>query len=387
MNLVHDQKKSEKTFHLESIDFLRGYAALCVMIHHISEGLAFSSKNPAIQSINHVMSYGALGVPLFFVISGFCIHRRKAEQIFKGVDEAVSFKKYWIRRFYRLYPSYLVVCLLSAILLLIAKMAGVSSVTIDTYPGNPYLFLMLDLVTHLLMVHCFFSMFDYGLGNGPLWTLAREEQYYLIYFPLLQIRKRLTIWTCLILSLVASYVVVDMGNSIKSENLHLAKLLVSSSLAYWPQWILGMLSVEMVVGLHRFKKNVYRFKLALPVCLILTVVQTEFGATDAFFRNLILGLLAFLFITSMAKFELEGRWPQNTFTHIGRVLGRYSYSLYLVHYPIVIILSKMARHLGSSQSILIYLLALILTGILCQIPAYMLYKFVEVHGQSQKIKG
>ncbi len=61
------------------------------------------------QSVANVVSYlafgfGFLGVPLFFVISGFCIHLPLA-----GKSTPLDPRSFAIRRFFRLYPLYFIV--------------------------------------------------------------------------------------------------------------------------------------------------------------------------------------------------------------------------------------------------------------------------------------
>ena len=69
------------TSRLESINFLRGGTALAVVLHHaIRYGEAPLDSPLWFRGVYAVLDLGHLGVPLFFVLSGFCIHLRWAKQ-------------------------------------------------------------------------------------------------------------------------------------------------------------------------------------------------------------------------------------------------------------------------------------------------------------------
>ncbi|VXC68297.1 conserved membrane hypothetical protein [Pseudomonas sp. 8Z] len=90
---------------LESIQILRAIAALTVVIFHSHFAVA---SFPAEYKFNvpFIGKYGYLGVDLFFVISGFIIAHITSGKQFSLSDFAA-------RRFFRIYPIYWVFCLLS----------------------------------------------------------------------------------------------------------------------------------------------------------------------------------------------------------------------------------------------------------------------------------
>ena len=76
---------------LRGIDALRGAAALGVVLYHAVD----QSKNALPNNLFHypvrlvqvASSFGYIGVFLFFVISGFCIHLQWAKSRAAGIDE------------------------------------------------------------------------------------------------------------------------------------------------------------------------------------------------------------------------------------------------------------------------------------------------------------
>src|SRR6478672_8611870 len=87
---------------LQSIDALRGIAALGVVLYHAIEQTPNPIpgnflKWPALL-IQSVSAYGYIGVFLFFVISGFCIHLQWARTQAGGEPANVQFRAFWKRR-------------------------------------------------------------------------------------------------------------------------------------------------------------------------------------------------------------------------------------------------------------------------------------------------
>lgn len=80
------------------LDFARGIAALGVFAYHIKPMLDHSSSFLA-----KLASYGNLGVPLFFVISGYCV-TSAAKNTLRRSESPGSFLK---RRFLRIFPPIL----------------------------------------------------------------------------------------------------------------------------------------------------------------------------------------------------------------------------------------------------------------------------------------
>src|SRR5262249_42805218 len=104
--------KSANGSRLVSIDALRGAAALGVVFYHAIQQTrnaipANVLKWPALF-IQSLSSFGYIGVFLFFVISGFCIHLQWTKTQATGNNETIKFGAFWKRRIRRLYPPYLI---------------------------------------------------------------------------------------------------------------------------------------------------------------------------------------------------------------------------------------------------------------------------------------
>ena len=137
------------------LDGIRCLAILAVIWHHT----AASGPLPG-------LSRGFLGVDLFFVLSGFLITTLLLRE--RQRTGKISLKQFWIRRFLRLMPAYYGSLVLLALAYTLFK------------PGDPETQTFLSgLPIYLLYLS---NWFDPGASNlGPLWSLATEEQFYLIW--------------------------------------------------------------------------------------------------------------------------------------------------------------------------------------------------------------
>jgi peptidoglycan/LPS O-acetylase OafA/YrhL len=92
---------------LTSIDALRGIAALGVVLYHAVAQTGNAVPNNLFQYPvklgQFVSSFGYVGVFLFFVISGFCIHLQWAKARAAGQPQQIKFGEFWRRRLRRLY--------------------------------------------------------------------------------------------------------------------------------------------------------------------------------------------------------------------------------------------------------------------------------------------
>ncbi len=142
--------------YIPELDGLRGIAALAVFFHHLCfTSIQPDGWNPFVRVLFSASEYGLYGVELFFVLSGFLItslllQDRSSENFYHNF--------YW-KRALRILPLYLIS--LSAVWLLIQNSTG-------------------GVILGALFLANFASIFHVQLG-GPYWTLAIEEQFYLIW--------------------------------------------------------------------------------------------------------------------------------------------------------------------------------------------------------------
>ena len=151
-------KTKTKLPHLPELDGLRGLAALAVFFHHFFQDPRDSPLTtwpPLLKFFLYLSGYGALGVDVFFVLSGYLI----TSLLLVDRDSPSYFHNFYWKRVLRIMPVYMVHLLVAA--LFIQHATG-------------YILLSLIFVVNFAQL---FRVADIG----PAWTLSIEEQFYLIW--------------------------------------------------------------------------------------------------------------------------------------------------------------------------------------------------------------
>ena len=325
---------------LQSIDALRGIAALGVVFYHalMQTGAVVPNNflHWPVKGLQFVSSFGYIGVFLFFVISGFCIHLQWAKSQANQQPQPICFGAFWRRRIRRLYPPYLIA--FSLFMLMAALSTGIDVTHFFVY----------DVVMHVLMLHNLDPHTCYSI-NGVFWTLAIEEQLYLAYFLLLFLRKRWGWGTTLLICAAARVGWFMLGHAIWVAT-GVGIPVPESAASHWFTWALGAIAVEAAFGLVKLPKwcrNLWLGSIAIVVAsaisMSLSSIQKDTLPHDLAWM-LMHPLWGFgFFVVVNRAVQAEQAWLRSltqarVLTRIGvRVVaalafvGVFSYSLYLTH--------------------------------------------------------
>jgi peptidoglycan/LPS O-acetylase OafA/YrhL len=331
---------------LGGIELLRGIAALMVVFWHAVNRTQWSATGSAVLGgLLPILHYGILGVPLFFVISGYCIHLRWAKEKAKGLSPAISFGAFWRRRFWRLYPPYFFALLITMAIVVARWLLGRSIDFPVSYAPPVGQRLAIDLGLHLTMLHGLHPFYDWAGGNSAYWTLAREEYLYSLYFVLLALRTRfsakrivLAVFVFgLLVPAVAAPLLDSTAGADRASVLRYALNDHNSAIALWIQWVLGALAVEAHFGLASLPGWARRGWLAI-VWGLLAAAASHVGL--AVLEPALWGLTFFTVVNATAaQGEPMGSVGRVLYTRL-RAVGVFSYSLYLIHIPAIIVLQK-----------------------------------------------
>ncbi|MFB8791494.1 MAG: acyltransferase [Potamolinea sp.] len=143
-----------KNIHVKALDGWRGVACLFVFFTHSGVNL----------HVFNIPIYGAVGVHLFFVLSGYLLYK---PFIIKLLEQNTfpSFSKFYIRRFLRIYPPYLLALVFFILLRYISK----------SHPPEPF-----NIFTHLILISNYLGSKNFFSINAVFWTLTIEAQFYLL---------------------------------------------------------------------------------------------------------------------------------------------------------------------------------------------------------------
>lgn len=262
---------------------------------------------------------GYLGVDVFFVVSGFLMVK-----IFSSL-KSDDYKTFYFRRLLRLIPAYLVT----------------SVITFITFFTIVLPFERYEIAKQNFAANLFISNFYYWTENQyfsssglkpilSFWSLALEIQFYLV-FPLLY---------KLILRSKAKFLLLTFISLV--INIFLYYLSPETAFFFLPARLWEfMVGVYISFRMNDSLKITPKKPLLGGVIFILfpiLLLGSSFGFGIGFFiaqQNLFLNL-AIVFLTASAiLYGLSFNERKITFIRIYQIIGKYSYSIYLVHLPVI----------------------------------------------------
>ncbi|HZO89206.1 MAG TPA: acyltransferase [Chthonomonadaceae bacterium] len=338
--------KTEKPrLRLDYLDGLRGLAALYVVLFHAYIEINWHWDGGGLPAwalrAASWMVYGHYAVAVFIVLSGYClmlpVARSADGKLRGGVGE------YLKRRARRILPPYYAALVLS--LLLIRTVPGMNERSYSNWNWALPAFTPGVLWSHFLLVHNL-SFAWAGKINPPMWSVATEWQIYFIFPALL-----LPVWRRLgLIAAVAVGFAVGLG-------LHWL---------FWPYtieasfWYIGLFALGMagaVVGFSE-KPQVRAWRERAPWGLIAALAAAVFVAV-AIWRpewvrrqiglDMVVGTATVALIIACTRHLTER--PATPRSLILRLLGArpvvglgtFSYSLYLVHAPLLSMLNMFLK--------------------------------------------
>jgi exopolysaccharide production protein ExoZ len=279
-----------------SIQYLRGFAALSVLITHALQW-------PLAELNMALLKTGRLGVEVFFVISGFII------TIIAG-DGPFSPKTFLSRRAFRIIPTYWAATLLITCLALM--MPSQFRTTIPTIEG---------FVKSLLFIPSLEP-------KAPLlllgWTLNFEAFFYLVFASLFFLKSGMR--TVVLFGLFACLVAIGQA---LTEPTHLEAIYTSPSLI---GFIFGTALAQayrhgMIARLGKYAQYLV---VAAPFALVTAYYAIPWESAEhvVLWKHILMSLGAFSIVLLALACEAQNRMP---YVNLLKYLGDGSYSLYLFH--------------------------------------------------------
>jgi peptidoglycan/LPS O-acetylase OafA/YrhL/ribosomal protein L21E len=309
--------------YMPGLDGLRAFAVLAVVIYHLNTDWA-----PG----------GLIGVGIFFVLSGYLITDILAGQWER--NRRFDMGDFWVRRARRLLPAMFVMVSLVSLWCLIGDHSRLSALGGDI----PAALLYVSNWWFIFHKVSYFESFGPASPLGHLWSLAVEEQFYLIWPFLLLLglkflskRGQLSVWI-LCLSLISALLMAllyipgeDPSRVYYGTDTRIFALLVGSALAVvWPS---AKLKTQVSPPALTFLDTAGALSLLLLIWLVWHTNEYQ----PFLYRG---GLLIIAIITALLIAVLAH--PASRLAAIMgckplRWLGKRSYGLYLWHYPVIIL--------------------------------------------------
>jgi peptidoglycan/LPS O-acetylase OafA/YrhL len=320
--------------YLESIQAGRGIAALLVVVHHAAQKAAALS-NGTIPSFD----FGIVGVDLFFMISGFIIY-------FVTVHKPATHAEFFEKRLVRIFPLYWGLSLLALAIFLVKPGLINSNASAPT-----------DVAASFLLWP---TAAPYLVNNG--WTLTYEVLFYILWglVALPMATDRRAVVACALLLVVA---VAGPVMAVDPKVLNLSLFVefaagVLTGVAFHKRWL---------------RPNRGLSALLLLVGTVLAFVAVEGGMSNSPLRGFVLLVpvaMMFLGIVLAGPLWRSTPWMLR--------IGDSSYSLYLFH-PFILVLIPIAVRLTGLQHSAVAVLLIALAGCVAAVAfSFLLYKLVEL---------
>jgi peptidoglycan/LPS O-acetylase OafA/YrhL len=312
-----------------ALDGLRGVAILAVFFYHYARGAGTHTNSAVIKAFSTLFGFGWTGVDLFFVLSGFLI----TGILYDTLDDPGYYKKFYARRVLRIFPIYYLVVLIFLLLTPFVefhwKSAHLLFLVYLGYPAALIWPILVQTSAYLAITH--------------LWSLSLEEQFYMI-------------WPWIIAKLRSS------GNILRACFLVTGAAVLLRTLIYATGWLsqtwaytflpcradalaIGAAIGILVRGTSRGRLQVcapWVFWTAASTILTLCIVRRTVEHDDAFIATLGFSIIAIMYGALLVACLKANSWPAWLFSlSFLRMFGRYSYGLYLYHFPLTVVLGPL----------------------------------------------
>jgi peptidoglycan/LPS O-acetylase OafA/YrhL len=318
----------------QELDGLRGIAVTLVIAFHVFKRAAYFTNHPVLLFISSVTGVGWLGVDIFFVLSGYLI----TSILLHTKDHSGYFQKFYMRRALRIFPLY--ITFITVILVLMPFLNPTFTRQIPA--ALPYL---------LLYQQNWMSIFGAVHLDAYLaatWSLAIEEQFYLIWPTVVYLCSRETLTRISIGVILLSIAARILGVYFWDDPQQLAVFFYYNTFTRFEQLIFGaLLAIAFTDPLwrERLRKVSWpTFVLSLAAFVILCV--SLFPGVIPYYSNIPLTLYGYTLIAifSAALIYILVSYPPQSWIRklfrnpITAFLGKYSYAMYLLHMPVALLL-------------------------------------------------
>ena len=350
----------KKITYFYGIDFLRWFAALIIVLYHYCLHFKIEEINYN-QFLNYLVEnreFGPHFVWLFWAISGFVftniyIHRE------------VTLRKFFISRVARLYPLHFLTLIIVATLQFIS-LAWFND-TQESYSNDLYHFIL----------HLFFAS-DWGFHNDwsfntPVWSVSIEFPIYFLFFFTLIFLKKIKILYPIFMIGVFYYLFPEIVELINSDKLivfnkwqNLAFFNFTSCIFYF---FMGTFIYFCHLKLKKYTKLTLSFtSIIIIICLYL--LNTSGKDLSFIPTTVLLFFSLILFAASLDYF-----FDKNSKRVIS--LGNTSYSIYLIHFPLQLVLMLLIKKLSINIEIFQNFLIFLLFLVTLQLISLISYKYFE----------
>jgi len=337
---------SPRPTRLACIDALKAVSSQLIVLHHLAfyGPMSDAAYTLAPGVLDWLSQYARIAVQVFLVVSGFLAARSLAP------EGQLAIQQHPVAAVWRRYQK-LVMPYAAAILISIAGAAIARTwMAHDSIPAPPHL---TQFLAHLLLLH---NLLDVDALSAGVWYVAIDLQLFALLVTVLWLARA-----------------VSRGG--EHAGVPLVAVLAAASLfwfnrdAAWDAWAIYFFGAYGMGTLAYWASNPERSPLSL---VLLGVVGLAALAVDFRLRIAVALATAILLAVARRGGWLE-RWPR---THLVAYFGRISYSVFLVHFPVCLVVNALVFHLAPGRPV-INALGMLAAWVLSNVAGALFHRYVE----------
>jgi peptidoglycan/LPS O-acetylase OafA/YrhL len=327
--------------HYVPLDSVRGFAALCVVVHHFVGSETLNTILPHRAWIDVAFFHNAwLCVDLFFVLSGIVISMSYMQSEFGGFDV----REFVARRVARIYPLHLAM-LLAFLSFRLMKLGLVAIGVLHFAPPEMAVNNYFSFIVNLLLLQAS-GIIDYLSWNGPSWSISAEFYTYLVFAAVMLLaqaaRNIRMVYALSGLLVVGSLGVILFVLGMESLDFHYQFGIVRCILSFF----LGVLTIRAVAmvrpGASPLLQSTVQIGAAVTAIVIISLVG--WVPSVSFIAPVIFAVL----LGSLMVFPRRAL-PELLTAKPLVWLGKRSYSIYMVHALVLVLIEYFARGVGAAR--------------------------------------
>jgi len=326
----------------------------------------------AIKRLYLTIANGKVGVSIFFVLSGFLITYLLISEY--KIHRKINLKRFYIRRFLRIWPLFYGIVLFSFLLYPgIKSMLGVH----EENPSNVFYYLSFLSNFDSLHIHQGITESGIPLHQGITWSVSIEEQFYL-FWPLIFLFGKKW-WGAIIGLVICISIAFRVYHHMEGHVLYFHTLAVMIDLAIggFTAWLIHQ-NKSVRSSFEKAGTKTHLLLFALVFVFLYFGTDFLFGAYSRALGRIILAILFALIIATQALTK-QSSWLNLSHFTFAKKWGKYTYGIYLLH-PIAIVCLHtltLALKLEYQQSFTRFFLFGVLSFLLTLLLSYMSYHFFE----------
>lgn len=326
---------------IKELDGLRGIAVVLVMALHLFKRAAYFTEHPVLETFTTFTTVGWVGVDIFFTLSGFLI----TSILLKSKTDEHYFRNFYVRRVLRIFPLYY---------------ASLAFVLLFAPKVEPEFKEQLGMALPIMLLYqqnwaLLFKDFHITQYLGTTWSLAIEEQFYLIWPFIVYKLDREKLVKFSMGYIVVSIIARILGTLLWTNVGEATTFFYYTSFARFEEMLFGG-SLAVFLTYDGSQDKIRRYSIPLFVASLALFIGLSLlslpGLPHPDYASVPLTLggypAAALFTVGLIGVFISYP-PQNILRRIFgnpilTFLGQYSYSMYLFHMPAALILLDVFWH-------------------------------------------